>query len=144
MSSRRILAVALAAAALVAAGCGDDDDGGDKPAAATTTPATGAAGGTSAASGEKTTLDLVADPAGTLAFDKPTLEAKAGTVTINLDNPANLSHNIAIDGVAEQGEVVGKDGVSKLTTDLAPGTYTFYCAVPGHRQGGMQGTLTVK
>ncbi|MCA1812418.1 MAG: cytochrome c oxidase subunit II [Halobacteriales archaeon] len=26
---------------------------------------------------------------------------------------------------------------------LAPGTYVYYCAVPGHRQIGMQGTLTV-
>jgi uncharacterized cupredoxin-like copper-binding protein len=27
---------------------------------------------------------------------------------------------------------------------VKPGKYTFYCSVPGHRQAGMQGILTVK
>ena len=27
--------------------------------------------------------------------------------------------------------------------NLAPGKYVFYCTVPGHRQAGMQGDLTV-
>ena len=35
-------------------------------------------------------------------------------------------------------------GTSVITiTDLKPGTYTLYCAVPGHEQAGMKGTLTV-
>jgi uncharacterized cupredoxin-like copper-binding protein len=35
-------------------------------------------------------------------------------------------------------------GSKTLTLHLKPGTYTFYCSVPGHRQAGMQGTLVVK
>jgi uncharacterized cupredoxin-like copper-binding protein len=35
-------------------------------------------------------------------------------------------------------------GKTSVSTELAPGQYVFYCTVPGHRQAGMQGTLTVK
>jgi uncharacterized cupredoxin-like copper-binding protein len=35
------------------------------------------------------------------------------------------------------------NGVSSFSATLSPGTYTFFCQVPGHRAGGMLGTLTV-
>ena len=34
-------------------------------------------------------------------------------------------------------------GSKTLTVTLKAGTYKFYCSVPGHRQAGMLGTLTV-
>ena len=41
------------------------------------------------------------------------------------------------------GETVMQGGTSTVSLDLKPGTYQFYCPVPGHSQGGMKGTLTV-
>jgi uncharacterized cupredoxin-like copper-binding protein len=35
-------------------------------------------------------------------------------------------------------------GTTSITLNLKPGTYTFFCQVPGHRAAGMFGTLTVK
>jgi plastocyanin len=91
-------------------------------------------------------LKLQADPTGKLAFDKKSLEAKAGPVTIAMTNPAQLQHDVSIEGagVEKQGKIVGKGGTSTVSADVKPGKYTFYCSVPGHRDGGMQGTLTVK
>jgi plastocyanin len=110
---------------LSACGGGDEDEDGEP-----------AGGGT--------TLELAADPGGGFSFDKKTLEAPAGTITIHLTNDASIPHDIAVEGngVDEKSETVTNDDTS-LTVDLEPGEYTFYCSVPGHRPGGMEGTLTV-
>jgi uncharacterized cupredoxin-like copper-binding protein len=74
------------------------------------------------------------------------LDASAGEVTINLDNPAAVEHDVAIEADGE--EIAKSDLVSEGTTsvsaELDPGEYVFYCSVPGHREGGMEGTLTVE
>lgn len=93
------------------------------------------------------TLQLSANPTGALNFDKKTLAAKAGGVRIVLSNPAPVPHNISLQGpggVNLHGPTVSKGSQSQVQATLKPGSYTFYCAVPGHRQAGMQGTLTVK
>jgi plastocyanin len=92
------------------------------------------------------TLTLSADPAGELSFDTQTLEARAGRVTIQMDNPSSVPHNVSIEGAAvdEHGKTVGKGGTSTVTAELRSGEYDFYCSVAGHRQGGMEGTLTVR
>lgn len=63
-----------------------------------------------------------------------------------MSNPSSLSHSVAIEGpgVNTAGEVVTKGGTSTASATLKPGTYAFYCTVPGHRQAGMEGTLRVK
>lgn len=93
------------------------------------------------------TVDLAANANGQLMFDTTSLsvKAKAGKVTIAFTNASPLPHNVA---VAQAGKVLGSTptfmgGTKNLVLSLKPGSYTYYCTVPGHRQAGMQGTLTV-
>jgi plastocyanin len=75
------------------------------------------------------------------------LSAKAGKVTIDFANSSPLSHNVTVE--SSSGSVVGstptfQGGTKTVSLNLKPGTYKFFCSVPGHRQAGMQGTLVVK
>jgi plastocyanin len=118
------------------------EQGGKAPAPATKEPAPAEKGG----GGEAATLALTADPTGQLKYDKNTLSAGAGKVTITMTNPSPVPHNVSLrgSGVNEEGDTVQGDGKSTVEADLKPGSYEFYCSVPGHEQGGMKGTLTVK
>jgi plastocyanin/mono/diheme cytochrome c family protein len=105
----------------------------------TTTPATTAGAGSS--------ISESADPGGALKFTKSSLTAKTGKVTIDFTNKSSVPHNMTIQQ-GTNGSVIGatptfSGAAKKLTVTLKPGKYTFYCSVPGHRQAGMQGTLTV-
>ena len=91
-------------------------------------------------------VKLAADPSGALKFNTTSLNAKAGKVTVDFTNSAPLAHNVTI--ASSTGAVLGatptfQGGTKSLTLNLKPGTYTFYCSVPGHRQAGMHGTLVV-
>ena len=91
-------------------------------------------------------LAIPANPNGGLSYEFGAAEAPAGSLEIDSENKSSIDHNIAVEGngVNEEGEVVKNGGVSKVTADLKPGEYTFFCSVPGHREGGMEGKLTVK
>jgi plastocyanin len=148
--NRKLLALALACAALSLAACGDDDDESADTGTApqTQTEASPPPTDTEAATpgGGETNLRADADPSGALRFTTDSLEAAAGKVTITMNNPSDLPHAIEIEGngVEEEGETVEKGGKSVVTAELKPGEYKFYCPVPGHEEGGMTGTLTVK
>jgi plastocyanin len=110
------------------------------PTATTGTPAP-----PSSPAAASTSLTLAANPEGQLSYNTKQLSAKAGKVTITMTNMAPEEHNVT---VAKGSTVLGatptfQGGSKTLTLNLKPGTYTFYCSVPGHRQGGMEGTLTV-
>jgi plastocyanin len=144
------VALCSALAALAVAGCGSDnkssssssssDTSAQKPATAPAPAPSGGGGGASS------NLQLAADSSGQLKFDKPTLKAKAGNVTVTMDNPSPVQHAIALEGngVDRTGSTVGMGGKSTVTVALKPGTYEFYCPVDGHKAAGMKGTLTVK
>ncbi|HEY6144913.1 MAG TPA: plastocyanin/azurin family copper-binding protein [Solirubrobacterales bacterium] len=92
-----------------------------------------------------TTLQLAASPTD-LAFDATELDAKAGKVTIDFDNPSAIPHNVVIeeDGKELAGFEPIAEGKESVSADLEPGTYTFLCTVPGHAEAGMEGSLVVK
>jgi plastocyanin len=91
-------------------------------------------------------LTIPADPGGALAYVFANAEAPAGALEVDSPNKSSTDHNIAIEGggVSEEGEIVKNGGVSKVNVDVKAGKYQFFCTVPGHRQAGMEGTLTVK
>jgi plastocyanin len=91
------------------------------------------------------TLALEAHPT-EIAFDKEQLTSKPGEVTIEFTNPAALEHDVAIqqDGQEIAKSALVAQGQTSVSAELAPGSYTFLCTVPGHAESGMEGTLTVK
>ncbi len=109
---------------LAVAGCGGGDEGGGGG---------GGGGGT---------IALASPQDGSLKFDKTELTAKAGEVTIDYDNPSDTPHAVEIEGEGSSETVTGAK--TSVTADLDAGTYTFFCPVGNHRDGGMEGTLTVE
>ncbi len=146
--------LALPAALLALAGCGSSSSSSSSSAstaaetpttssASTSTPAP--ASGSSEAAGSS--VKLAANPEGQLEYDTKSLSAKAGKVSVDFTNSSSLPHNVTIE--SSSGQQVGATptftgGSKTLSVSLKPGTYKFFCSVPGHRQAGMEGTLTVK
>ena len=147
-------AVTLTVGLLALAGCGSSSTTGSSTSTPAATPATTAATTTtssSAAASSSTApagaLSIEANREGQLSFNKTTLSAKAGKVTIAFTNMSPLAHNLTVE--ATGGKILGAtptfQGATKsLTLTLKAGTYKFFCSVPGHRMAGMEGTLTVK
>jgi plastocyanin len=145
---------ALLTGVLLFAGCGGNSYSSSSsettstPAAtATTSPtsSTPAAGSGGSGGGQK--LSLEANAEGQLSYNTTSLSAKAGAVSVDFTNSSPVGHNVTF--ASSSGETVGatptfQGGSKSVTLNLKPGTYKFYCSVPGHRSAGMEGTLTVK
>ena len=83
-----------------------------------------------------------------LRFSTSHLQAHPGRITIIMHNPSNagMDHGISVEGhgVDRDGPIVAPGRNSVLTVTLSKkGNYVFYCPVPGHKQAGMKGTLTI-
>jgi plastocyanin/mono/diheme cytochrome c family protein len=105
---------------------------GGTPAA---TPTTG--GGQAAAAA---TVDMV-----DIAFDPKEITIPANTaVKVNLANKGAIAHNFNVDQLNVHSGDVQPGGTGSVTITAAPGDYQYYCAVPGHKEAGMVGTLHVK
>ncbi len=149
----KLSAVTLTAGLLALAGCGSSSNTSSSATTAptstatttaTTTPTTTAA---TEAVPAGNSLTLEANPEGQLQYNKTSLSATAGKVSIAFTDSSPLEHNVTVE--SSSGKILGatptfKGGTKVLTLDLKAGTYKFFCTVPGHRQAGMEGTLTVK
>jgi plastocyanin len=147
--------LALTVGLIVLAGCGSSSSSSSSTAASTSTPAETTPTTSSAStptpapatSGGSSSVKLEANPEGQLAYNTKTLSAKAGKVSVDFTNSSSLPHNVTIE--SSSGQQVGatptfSGGSKSVSVNLKPGTYKFFCSVPGHRQAGMEGTLTVK
>jgi plastocyanin len=96
---------------------------------------------------EAETLELTSPATGDLVFEPEQLEARVGEVTIEYTNPSEVPHNVAIESPEgeelAQGETVTGGATGPATAALEAGEYTYFCSIPGHRESGMEGTLTV-
>jgi plastocyanin len=142
----------LIAALIALAGCGGSKETSStastpESTASTTASTASTATGSQSSSAAGGAVSLAANSGGQIAYDTKSLSAKAGNVTVAFTNDAPLSHNVTIESSA--GKVLGatptfSGGSKKLSLSLKPGTYKFFCSVPGHRAAGMEGTLVVK
>jgi plastocyanin len=141
------LILLIGAIAIPVAGCGGDDDDSGGSSGSTSSSSGGGNTNTTAKSspGGRQVISISADPSGALKFNKSSLSAKAGKVTVVMANPSDLPHAIEIEGngIEIKGQTVNKGGTSKASGDLKAGSYEFYCPVDSHKQAGMKGTLTV-
>jgi plastocyanin len=147
--SKVSMLAAIAAGLLLLAGCGSSSSSSSSaettvPAATPTTSSATTSSTPAASGGEK--LSIAADSGGQLKYDKTSLTAKAGKVSIDFSNASPVGHNVTVESssgasVGETPTFVG--GSRSVSLNLKPGKYKFYCSVPGHRQAGMEGTLTV-
>ena len=142
------LILLVGAITIPVAGCGgDDDDSGGSSSSSSSSGAAKTNTNTTAKSGPggRQVISISADPSGALKFNKSSLSAKAGKVTVVMANPSDLPHAIEVEGngIEIKGQTVNKGGTSKASGDLKAGTYEFYCPVDSHKQAGMKGTLTV-
>jgi plastocyanin len=157
-----LLAMLLAALALVACGGGSSSTEGTSPAAGAAEEAeeTAEEAGEEAeekgeeiekeaegGSASSSSVSIEANPEGNLEFVQKSATAKAGEVTVDFANASPVPHDVAIED--SSGKTLGQTevingGSDSTEINLKPGTYTFYCTIPGHREAGMEGTLTVK
>jgi plastocyanin len=146
-----LITIALAALAIAACGGSSHPKQASKnpippPANGTSPPPASTSTSSTPAPAQASSLAIAADPSGQLKYIPSTLSAKAGKVTVDFTNKSPLPHDVVL--VDSSNKVLGQTpvfqgGTKTFTVTLTPGAYTYYCSVPGHRQAGMQGTLTV-
>jgi plastocyanin len=114
----------------------------NKIAAGIVIAAVGATGMASASNAAPAATYTLSADRSKLKFNKTTIRAKAGRVSLRLTNPSSLPHNVGIKGKGVS-KTIGRNKSATYSTTLKKGTYTFYCGVGSHERAGMKGKLIV-
>jgi len=135
------IGVAATAVSMRAVMAQDDDEG-----TAVATPGTpGATPGASPAASPAAGGTAVTVTAVDIDFEPGELTIPAGTdVEITVNNEGALQHDFYIEDTDFATELIDGGSSATITVNLASGDYVYYCDVPGHRQQGMEGALTVE
>ncbi|HZD23876.1 MAG TPA: plastocyanin/azurin family copper-binding protein [Acidimicrobiia bacterium] len=90
------------------------------------------------------TLTIEANP--DITFDATEWSVPEGEVTFVYEDTGDVTHTLTIEGMEDDFllKVDHKGDTDEGTIGLPPGTYTLYCTIRGHREQGMEGTLTVE
>jgi uncharacterized cupredoxin-like copper-binding protein len=129
-----------AAIAVPVVGCGgSSNDSGTTSSAAAPASTTGGGGGGSS-------VDLTATD---FKFSPSDPSVKSGQVTFDMKNDGQVTHSLEIEDVTPGHDQELEGNVSpgqsgKLTVNLKPGHYEFYCPIDNHKEMGMEGEITVK
>ncbi len=134
MVRSKLVLAAAAAVLAVGVGCSDGESGGSNDAASGVVEEVESAVETPDVELSATEFDFAPDPA----------RAVAGNVAVALVNDGAIPHTLVVEGVGGLKLSVTRRGDRDSgKVQLAPGTYTFYCDIPGHRAAGMESTLVV-
>ena len=89
------------------------------------------------------TVKLVAKE---FAYEPREIKVKAGQpVKLVLENKGVIEHDIVVDRLGLKTAAIQPGKTAELTfTPKAKGRFRFFCAVPGHKEAGMTGTLVVE
>jgi nitrite reductase (NO-forming) len=78
-------------------------------------------------------------------WEQKELSIPASTdTTITVVNKGVLQHDFVIDALQVKSDLLNGGDSADVTINAPAGTYEYYCSVPGHKEAGMVGTLTVQ
>jgi outer membrane protein assembly factor BamB len=112
------------------------------PATTTTAKATAPAAPAAA-----NVIKIEANPTGLLKYTESSIHAKPGSETVSFTNNSPIEHDVVIATTSPE-KILGQTpifvkGTHTFKVTLPAGTYVYYCSVPGHREAGMEGKLTI-
>ena len=138
---RKLLVLVAIAIPFALAACGGSSDS-TSTAASSTESSTSAS--TTASSGGSSGPVAVSETEYKIDPSDPTV--KAGKVTFDVTNDGSVTHNMVIsgNGVEETTDDLSPGSKGTVTADLKPGTYEIFCSIDGHKDLGMDGTVTVQ